>query len=107
MNRSRLASAMAMGSPFCEHKRLRTGCPQCKANAIPAPTVELRAYAPPKEERKRVAKAEAESDDAPKERKEAGPRGPGKPLMPTRQKPKKVASRAEAEHAAAWWVKKD
>jgi len=96
---------MAMGgSPFCEHKRLRTGCPACKASAIPAPTMELRAYAPPKEERKRAPKSEEEPA---KEPKEPGLRGPGKPLMPTRQKPKKVVSRAEAEHATAWWVKKD
>lgn len=93
---------MASASPFCEHKRLRTGCPQCKASAVPPAAPELRAYETPKPKRE-AAEREAPARAEPKE---PGLRGPGKPLMPTRQKPKKVGSRAEAEHAEAWWTKK-
>ncbi|GEM_PF-3697289 len=93
---------------FCEHKKLRTSCPLCKASAVPPPAPELRPVieAPPP---RKPRAAPAEGDEPAAERKapkEPGLRGPGKPLMPTRQKPKRVDSRAEAEHADAWWVKK-
>lgn len=97
---------------FCEHKRLRTGCPQCKPSALPPPTSGATPYVSSDErlerEEKRAARAAApkeERERAPREAKEMKPRGPGKPIMPVRQK-KKGISADEAASATAWWVKK-
>ena len=111
------------GSPFCEHKKLRTGCPACKAGAIPPPSASPLQATPyvSQDDRDKAAEKAADKaarraasssgiagagrdpreDRAPKE----GPRGPGKPLMPTRAK-KKGVSADEAAAATAWWVKK-
>ena len=94
------------GSPFCEHKRLRTGCPECKANAIPPAAANVTPFVSAEErERKESRRAAREEAGEPVERKAPGPRGPGKPLMPTRAK-KRGVSADEAAGASAWWVKK-
>lgn len=100
---------------FCEHKRLRTGCPQCKATAVPRPAPEVTRYVSTDErlerEEKRATRetaARSANPAAPAEPKEAsGPkrRGPGNPLMPTRAK-KRGVSADEAAAAKPWWVKK-
>jgi hypothetical protein len=80
---------------FCEHRRVRTLCPDCRPRAEhAAPAVELpsgRPAAPP------GAPADA--------RDEPARRGPGKPLLPQRRR-KRRATRDEAERAEAWWVRK-
>ncbi|MCA1813911.1 MAG: hypothetical protein LC624_08165 [Halobacteriales archaeon] len=92
-----MASPPAM---FCEHRRLRTVCPECKLALQPVrePThVDLPS-----------GRAEALPRSAPGEEAEPGEqraRGPGKPLMPLRKRARK-ATRAEAEAAEAWWVNK-
>lgn len=81
---------------FCEHHRLRTVCPACKAALRPAAPAHVdlpsgRAGALPAAE--------------PGPAGEPRPRGPGKPLMPLR-KTKRKATREEAEQAEAWWVRR-
>lgn len=104
-----------MGSPFCEHKKLRTGCPICKAGAIP-PVAASGLKATPfvgQDERDKAEEKAARRAALPKEEREAeekrerreGPRGPGKPLMPTRARKKGVTA-DEAAAAKPWWVKK-
>lgn len=95
------------GSPFCEHKRLRTSCPDCRANAVPPAAPNVTPFVTSEErERKESKRAAREASGEPAaERKADGPRGPGKPLMPTRAK-KRGVSADEAERATAWWVKK-
>ena len=103
---------MMAASLFCEHKKLRTACALCKATAVPPASRDLKPVAEEKPKREAKPKPEAKAfdpTDAEAMSTDAAPtgrRGPGKPLMPTRQKAKKVDSRAEAEHAEAWWVKK-
>lgn len=99
------------GSPFCEHKKLRTGCAICKPAALPAesglkatPYVsqdEREKVAEKKE--KKVAEAKARGDPAPA--KTVRPTGPGKPLLPSRNKKKQSISAKEADAAKPWWVK--
>ena len=100
------------GSPFCEHKKLRTGCAICKAGAIPPPAPEATPFVTAEErdakEAKRAARdARPTTPGATPERDTKTPRptGPGKPLMPTRAR-KKGVSADEAASATAWWVKK-
>lgn len=94
------------GSPFCEHKRLRTGCPECKASAIPPVAANVTPFVSSEErERKEARRAAREEAHEPVEKKATGARGPGKPLMPTRAK-KRGVSAEEAAAAKPWWVKK-
>lgn len=96
----------ATGGLFCEHKRLRTSCPDCKAGAVPPAARDVTPFVPAEErERKEARRAARETAGEPVEKKTPGPRGPGKPLMPTRAK-KRGVSADEAETATAWWVKK-
>lgn len=95
-----------VGSPFCEHKRLRTGCPECKASAIPPAARDVTPFVSADErEKKEARRAQREVSGEPVEKKAPGPRGPGKPLMPTRAK-KRGVSADEADAAKPWWVKK-
>ena len=89
------------GSPFCEHKKLRTNCAECKASAVPAVDPGMRA-APYTATYERVEQSERKAA-APREAK-AKPTGPGKPLMPARRSKQKVTAADEAK-AVAWWVK--
>lgn len=100
---------------FCEHKRLRTSCPHCKATALPPPPTDARPYVSQdereaREERRSAPRAPKASpqpgavDQAEDEKKERR-RGPGNPLMPTRAK-KRGVSAEEAAAAKPWWVKK-
>jgi len=88
------------GSPFCEHKKLRMSCPDCKVaamrDAIAAAPKSTPFIARDDDEPRKPARAK----DAP-----AKLGGPAKPLMPTRTRKKPVTA-AEAERAQAWWVKK-
>jgi len=84
-----------VGSPFCEHKKLRTSCAVCKPSA-PLPTT------PPAQ--KYIATHERDEAKPAAEAKKLG--GPGKPLMPKRTRQNARVTREEAEHAQAWWVKK-
>jgi hypothetical protein len=100
-------------SVFCEHKKLRTSCPACKATAVPPPSRDLKplveekpARAPREPKPARAPRDPTDADAMSEDPGSTGRRGPGKPLMPTRQRPKKVGNRSEAEHADAWWVKK-
>ncbi|HET6404495.1 MAG TPA: hypothetical protein VFH78_07600 [Candidatus Thermoplasmatota archaeon] len=102
----------APGGLFCEHKRLRTGCPQCKPSALPPAAANVTPFVTAEEREKkearraaREAKPEAACEAPAAEKKPAGPRGPGKPLMPTRAK-KRGVSADEAAAAKPWWVKK-
>lgn len=107
-----------MASLFCEHKKLRTSCPACKASAVPPPAPEATPYVSTDERLERQEKRAARVDRAsaarapgaaaaPAERAEEPPklRGPGKPIMPVRKK-KQGVSADEAASATAWWVKK-
>lgn len=94
---------------FCEHKRLRTACTTCRPP--PPPPVERpdgvknarRPAAPKAEGEKPVPKAAAKPAT---EAELPRATGPGKPLMAKRKPRNKPVSRAEAEHAEAWWVQK-
>ena len=97
------------GSPFCEHKKLRTACAICKASQGPAQALGQAQGATPyvsRDERdektqKRAAKADAR-EPVEKSHKLGGP---GKPLMPKRPRKQRVTAQDEA-NAEAWWVKK-
>lgn len=92
------ASPVAVtGSPFCEHKKLRTGCAICKAagRAMPEPTLATTPYV-----------TQDERDEKREKTRKAGtPGGPGKPLLPKRTQKNRVTAEDEAR-AQAWWVKK-
>lgn len=101
-------------SPFCEHKKLRTGCPICKAGAVPPPPKNVTPFVT-EEEREKKEERSAKLAAMPKEEREreiardaktVRPTGPGKPLMPSRPKKNRNISASEAEQATAWWVKK-
>src|SRR5688500_3573239 len=103
-----------MASVFCEHKKLRTSCPACKAGAVPRPAPEATPYVSTDErlerQEKKAARAErapattsAPRADAAKAADDAArKRGPGNPLMPVRKK-KQGVSAEEAASATAWW----
>jgi hypothetical protein len=104
------------GSPFCEHKKLRTGCAICKPAALPSDaglratpfvTEEEREKAAAKRERRadRPATAGAPTDDE-AQPKIARPTGPGKPLLPQRKRANRNISAEEADAVKPWWVKK-
>lgn len=76
-------------SLFCDHKRLRTTCPECKPPAPAAPLPRTPARAPKKE-------AEGGDDKA----KKSGN------MLPLKRRQRTPASRAEADQAEAWWVKR-
>ncbi|HUR69922.1 MAG TPA: hypothetical protein VM370_11810 [Candidatus Thermoplasmatota archaeon] len=101
-----------IGSPFCEHKKLRTGCAICKASVKVEPTLQATPYVPQDEREKVAEKREARAraaergEPVPTESKALGPRGPGKPLMPQRKKANRNISAAEADSVKPWWVKK-
>lgn len=121
---------MSAGSPFCEHKKLRTNCGQCKsAPLVVERTLQAVPFVPSDEREKLAAKREkrapatgptraareAQSDQpgapgAPSHTavapKAARPTGPGKPLMPQRKKANRNISPAEADAVKPWWVKK-
>ena len=102
------------GSPFCEHKKLRTACAVCKAAGAPLPASTLHTI-PYESQVERLEKAEkrdarhaalerGEASAAPT-RKAGTPGGPGKPLLPKRAAKRGVTAADEAR-AEAWWVKK-
>lgn len=94
-------------SVFCEHKKLRTTCPDCRAAAAPSePTAGLTPYRPagePKATRSTSSSTKVASSDS-GEAKE--PRKKSGALLPQRRRQKTPKSRAEAEQAEAWWVKR-
>lgn len=101
-----------VGSPFCEHKKLRTSCGICRPatlhvdatlRAVPYVPQEDREKASEKRERRAVA-AEERGEPAPS--RAAGPRGPGKPLLPSRKTKRRDITAAEADAVRPWWVKK-
>lgn len=74
--------------------------------AVPRAAADVTPFVPAEErERKEARRAAREEAGEPVERKAPGPRGPGKPLMPTRAK-KRGVSADEAAAARPWWVKK-
>lgn len=99
------------GSPFCEHKKLRTGCAICRAAGLPAADAGLKATPFRSRDDDEPAPRRARSKNAggsattPRSDAPAKLGGPAKPLMPTRARKKPVTA-AEAERAQAWWVKK-
>lgn len=99
------------GSPFCEHKKLRTGCPQCKPAAIRVDVGTKVVPYVPIDEREKVAekrerRAEAAERGEPVEPKLARATGPGKPLLPQRKRVNRNISAEEADAVKPWWVKK-
>lgn len=84
-----------MAAVFCEHRRVKTICPECKPRAEPVP-VQLPSGRVP-------AALPREPDES---AEEVGPRGPGKPLLPTRKRARK-ATAEDVERAEAWWVKRE
>lgn len=106
----------ATGSPFCEHKKLRTACAVCKATGAPLPTSDLRTI-PYESQVERLEKAEKRNarfaaldrrepdPEASPARKAGTPGGPGRPLLPKRSTKRGVTAADEAR-AEAWWVKK-
>lgn len=100
----------AGGSPFCEHKKLRTSCPICKPASLHAEaTTKVVPYVP-QEERARVAEkrerlAQAQERGEVVAPKTPGPRGPGKPLLPLRKAKKRGITPDEADAVKPWWVK--
>lgn len=107
---------MAVASPFCEHKRLRTACATCRSLATPtSPPLDAKPYVPTDERGapdtpKRRAGSSPSAPPSPSASATppapARPTGPGKPLMPTRAKKQRITAEDEAK-AQAWWVKKD
>lgn len=120
---------MSAGSPFCEHKKLRTNCSQCKSaplvvertlQAVPFMSSDEREKLAAKREKRSPAGSaraarEAEGDQpgapgAPSHTdvapKAARATGPGKPLMPQRKRANRNISAAEADAVKPWWVKK-
>lgn len=106
---------MAVASPFCEHKRLRTACATCRSLAAPAsPPLDAKPYVPtdergepekPKRRASSPSSSASTSTSSPASPAPARATGPGKPLMPTRAKKQRITAEDEAK-AQAWWVKK-
>ena len=103
-----------VGSPFCEHKKLRTGCPICRpatlhatseVKVVPFVSQEERENAAERRER-RAAAAEERGETATAAEKKLRPTGPGKPLLPQRKRANRNISAAEADSVKPWWVKK-
>lgn len=102
-------------SLFCEHKKLRTACPDCRQAAQADVSAQregqqLRAV----DSGRQVAKPQA-AGRAAAEAKAAKPREGEEPkegrkksgaMLPKRTRQRTPATRAEAEQAEAWWVKK-
>ncbi|MFA5861385.1 MAG: hypothetical protein WDA16_06780 [Candidatus Thermoplasmatota archaeon] len=89
------------GSPFCEHKKLRTSCAPCKAaQAASLPQKPMSTYVS-RDERDEAAQKRAANPKA-----AAKPGGPGRPLLPKRTRQNTRVTADEAAHATAWWVKK-
>lgn len=80
---------------FCSHKRLRTSCPECRPPPPPPPAAPVVKAKPAKA----VPKATHDDEDLAK---------PAAGSTATRARPKRIKAptRAEAENAEAWWVKK-
>jgi hypothetical protein len=102
------------GSPFCEHKKLRTSCAVCKPTALPADAT-LRATPfvteeeREKKEARRATRAPGERTEPSSASGEAKPlrgTGPGKPLLPQRKRTNRNITAAEADSVKPWWVKK-
>lgn len=85
-------------SPFCMHGRLKLFCASCKP-AAPKPASSAGESPAPK--------APKAAKVAVKREPKASTGGGRKEMLPQRSRPKRVSSRAEAEQAVAWWVKKD
>lgn len=101
----------APGSLFCEHKKLRTSCAQCKPSTLHVDTTLRAVPYVPQEEREKVAakrekRAEAVERGEKVEPKVARPTGPGKPLLPQRKKANRNITAEEADAVKPWWVKK-
>lgn len=96
-----------MSGLFCEHKKLRTTCASCRPPPTPS-APKPSAPATPRSAGAAAAAGSATKTAVKKEEAPAAPRatGPGKPLLPQRNKKAKKVSAAEAENAVAWWVKK-
>jgi hypothetical protein len=87
-----------VASVFCEHRRVKTICPECKprlASPVPEPVSLPSGVAP-------GPRAEARA----REPAEEVLRGPGKPLLPQRKRVRRVTA-DDAASAEAWWVRKD
>lgn len=82
---------------FCAHKRLRTSCPECR----PPPP-------PPREDAPRARKSARVSAAADEANELAGKGVSADELAARKVRAKRVKppTRAEAERAEAWWVKK-
>lgn len=83
-----------MAGAFCVHRRVKTVCPECR----------------PRPEPREPELPSGRAPGARPEPREAGDelaaRGPGKPLTPTRRRPRKVTAE-DAERAEAWWVQRE
>lgn len=102
-----------MAGLFCVHKRLTTGCPECKPQALPKETLAGEARFVTEEERekaqrRRVALYEGRplDEDEPKERRAPAATPAAAAALARRQKAARKISPAEADRATAWWVKK-
>lgn len=84
---------------FCEHGRVKTTCPSCKPLPAAAP-VKQRAVELPSG---RAPGPRPEVED--EEPSSMGARGPGKPLLAQRKRPRK-ASASDMANADAWFVRK-
>lgn len=105
------ARVSVTGSPFCEHKKLRTSCALCKSAPLRVEaTLKTVPYVPLEEREeaaeKRERRAEAIERGEPVEPKAARATGPGKPLLPQRKRTNRNISAAEADAVRPWWVKK-
>lgn len=103
-------------SLFCEHKKLRTTCPDCRQAAQAEVSTQradqpLRAVDSGRSSSKpttpgRASAAEArtakggDEGEAKEGRKKSGP------MLPKRVRQRTPSTRAEADKAEAWWVKK-
>ena len=99
------------GSPFCEHKKLRTSCAQCKPAVLHVEaTMKVVPYVPQDEREKAAEKRESRAAAVERgekvEPKVARATGPGKPLLPQRKKANRNISAEEADAVKPWWVKK-
>ena len=110
------------GSPFCEHKKLRTSCAICKSAALPVdPGLKTTPFVTEDEREKAASKRARRADPVTTDRLSRGPgvptdeeaapkiaraTGPGKPLLPQRKRTNRNISAAEADSVKPWWVKK-
>lgn len=85
-----------MASVFCVHGKVKTICAECKPKPAAPPQAPMLPSGAAPGVRPEAEDVEPAAQPA---------RGPGKPLMPLRRRVRK-ATRAEAENAEAWWVRR-